>query len=167
MGCIFLQGIPSSSSMGCSVDIICSTTVLSIGSGKYILHHGISMACKGISAQVSGAPPPPPYSLPLVFVGLFLTLFFTHFFLSHTAAQHFYPLLTMFFTVAPPALLIELALACGGSVAELAGTICVQLHAASGFFAQRPPLQHTPPPPKTLPCTPNTVRNFIASAAAS
>ena len=58
------------------------------------------------------------------------------------------------FTEVPPGWLMGSAASCGGSVAELVATCCVEHRAASGLFSQSPPPK--PPSTKTLAWTPDT-----------
>ncbi|XP_049649850.1 uncharacterized protein LOC126035357 [Accipiter gentilis] len=77
--------------------------------------------CRGISALVPGAPPPPPSSLTWVSAGLFLSHILTPLF-RLLLRSRFFPLLKYVIPEALPPSLIGSALASGGSFLELAGT---------------------------------------------
>ena len=100
----FLQEISICSSMEFLQGLqwnIRSTLVLSTGS-------------RGISAPVPGEPPPSlSSSLTLVFALWFLSLFCS---LLLCLSSIFWPFLNMFFSEAPPALLMDLAVSSGGSI---------------------------------------------------
>ena len=80
-----------------------------------------SMGCRRLSALAPGVPPLPPSSPTLVFAGLFLTLFFP----LSSPAQAVVSFLKYAVTEVPPASLMGLVLAGGGSILEPAGTSSV------------------------------------------
>ena len=106
MGCRWVSA-PPWTSMDCR-GTTCLTMVFTTG-------------CRGISALVPGAPPPPS-SLTLVSAGLF----HTHIFSVIASAQHFLALLKYVITEVLPALLMGSALTSSRSVLKLAGTGCAQ-----------------------------------------
>ncbi|KAM9591150.1 uncharacterized protein ACIBXB_006064 isoform 2-T2 [Morphnus guianensis] len=112
-----------------------------------------TMGCRGISALVPGAPPPPPSSLTLVSAGLFLLHVLTplsgcRFCLS----QLFFFLLEYVITEALPLSLIGSALASGRSVSEPAGIGSVGHRGSFQQLLTEATPVTPPPPPLPKPC---------------
>jgi len=127
------------SSMGCRS--ICGPPRTSMGCrGTACLSMVCSTSCRGISALTPAAPPPPPSSQTLVFAELFLshilTLLFWLLFCSI-----FFPFLKYLIPVTLPSLLLmDLALARGGSVWSHLALALLDMGEASGSFQPNPPL---------------------------
>lgn len=89
----------------------------------------------GVCLLCHGAPPPP---LTLLFLPLLLLT------ISFPPGLPHWCFLKYVIIEVPPAFLVGLAVSCGGSILEPAGTACVWDRAAPNLLPERPPLQTTP-----------------------